>query len=66
MILFCSGCSTASLMTWTNEKGIIYDALAPAAAELAQLYIDLDINYNLSYADSAAGDFCLDGPRSSG
>ncbi|WP_378107933.1 hypothetical protein [Cohnella cellulosilytica] len=53
-------------MTWTNEKGIIYDALAPAAAELAQLYIDLDINYNLSYADSAAGDFCLDGPRSSG
>ncbi|MFC6545371.1 hypothetical protein [Cohnella cellulosilytica] len=49
-----------------REGSIIYDALAPAAAELAQLYIDLDINYNLSYADSAAGDFCLDGPRSSG
>ncbi|QTH46542.1 baseplate J/gp47 family protein [Cohnella sp. LGH] len=40
-----------------REGSIIYDALAPAAAELAQLYIDLDINYNLSFADSAAGDF---------
>ncbi len=40
-----------------REGSVIYDALAPAAAELAQLYIDLDINYNLSFADSAAGDF---------
>jgi len=40
-----------------REGSIIYDALAPAAAELAQFYIDLDINYNLSFADSAVGDF---------
>jgi uncharacterized phage protein gp47/JayE len=40
-----------------REGSIIYDALAPAAAELAQIYIDLDINYSLSFADTAAGDF---------
>lgn len=45
----------------TNEVdkrpgSIIYDALAPAAAELAQMYIDLDVNYNLSFADAASGD----------
>lgn len=36
---------------------IIYDALAPAAAELAQMYIDLDININLSYADTSTGEY---------
>jgi uncharacterized phage protein gp47/JayE len=36
---------------------VIYDALAPAAAELAQLYAELDINYNLSFADTASGDY---------
>lgn len=36
---------------------IIYDALAPAAAELAQLYAELDINYNLSFADTANGEY---------
>ncbi|GIQ63647.1 phage tail protein [Paenibacillus cisolokensis] len=35
---------------------VIYDALAPAAAELAQMYIELDINYNLSFADTASGE----------
>jgi len=36
---------------------VIYDALAPAAAELAQLYAELDINYNLSFADTASGEY---------
>jgi uncharacterized phage protein gp47/JayE len=36
---------------------VIYDALAPAAAELAQLYAELDINYNLSFADTATGEY---------
>lgn len=40
-----------------REGSIIYDALAPAAAELAQMYVELDINYNLSFADTATGDF---------
>jgi uncharacterized phage protein gp47/JayE len=36
---------------------IIYDALAPAAAELAQMYIELDINRDLSFADTATGEY---------
>ncbi|MBD8499972.1 baseplate J/gp47 family protein [Paenibacillus arenosi] len=40
-----------------REGSIIYDALAPAAAELAQIYIELDENRNLSYADTAYGTF---------
>lgn len=36
---------------------VIYDALAPAAAELAQLYAELDINLNLSFADTASGEY---------
>lgn len=39
-----------------REGSIIFDALAPAAAELAQMYIELDININLSYADTATGE----------
>lgn len=39
-----------------REGSVVYDALAPAAAELAQMYIELDINYNLSFADTATGD----------
>jgi len=35
---------------------VIYDALAPAAAELTQLYAALDVNYNLSFADTASGE----------
>ncbi|WP_276358398.1 baseplate J/gp47 family protein [Cohnella caldifontis] len=40
-----------------REGSVIYDALAPAAAELAQMYAELDINDNLSFADTATGDF---------
>jgi len=36
---------------------IIYDALAPAAAELAQMYAELDINDRLSFADTASGEY---------
>lgn len=40
-----------------REGSIIYDALAPAAAELAQMYMELEINKNLSYADTSSGEF---------
>lgn len=39
-----------------REGSIIYTALAPAAAELTQMYIELDVNYNLSFADTSSGD----------
>lgn len=40
-----------------REGSIIYDALAPAAMELAQMYAELDINANLMFADTASGDY---------
>lgn len=40
-----------------RQGSVIYDACAPAAAELAQMYIDLDVNYNLSFADTATGEY---------
>lgn len=40
-----------------REGSIIYDALAPAAAELAQMYIELDVNNNLYFADTATGEY---------
>lgn len=40
-----------------REGSLIYDSLAPAAAELSQMYIELRINYNLSFADTASGDY---------
>lgn len=40
-----------------RQGSIIYDALAPAAVELAQIYIELDINIDLSYADTATGEY---------
>ncbi|MFB6364238.1 baseplate J/gp47 family protein [Paenibacillus elgii] len=40
-----------------REGSIIYDALAPAAVELAELYFQLDTNLNLSLADTASGEF---------
>ncbi len=40
-----------------REGSIIYNALAPAAAELAQMYAELDVNNNLSYADTASGEY---------
>ncbi|WP_127531189.1 baseplate J/gp47 family protein [Paenibacillus kobensis] len=38
-----------------RQGSVLYDALAPAAAELAQMYIELDVNYKLSFADTASG-----------
>lgn len=40
-----------------RQGSVIYDACAPAAVELAQMYIELDINYNLSFADTASGEY---------
>ncbi|RXZ84697.1 baseplate J/gp47 family protein [Paenibacillaceae bacterium] len=40
-----------------REGSIIHDACAPAAAELAQMYIELDVNYSLSFADTASGEY---------
>ncbi|MDU5141054.1 MAG: baseplate J/gp47 family protein [Paenibacillus dendritiformis] len=40
-----------------REGSIIWDALAPAAAELALLYRELDINQNLAFADTATGEY---------
>jgi uncharacterized phage protein gp47/JayE len=40
-----------------REGSIIYDAVAPAALELAQMYMELDVNANLIFADSASGDY---------
>ncbi|WP_150273208.1 baseplate J/gp47 family protein [Paenibacillus tepidiphilus] len=40
-----------------REGSIIYDALAPAAAEMAQMYIELEINNNLYFADTASGEY---------
>lgn len=40
-----------------REGSIIYNALAPAAWELSEMYIELDTNINLSYADTATGEF---------
>ena len=36
-----------------REGSIIYDALAPAAAELAQLYINFEVVMNQTFADTA-------------
>lgn len=40
-----------------REGSIIYDALAPAAAELAQAYANLDWNANLYFGDTSSGEF---------
>ena len=42
-----------------REGSIIYDALAPAAAELAQLYIDLDFTLNETFADTAHREYLV-------
>jgi len=41
----------------SREGSIIYDALAPACAELAQIYIELDNQLNQTFADTASGEF---------
>ena len=38
-----------------REGSVIYDALAPAAAELANMYIELDSVLNQTFADTATG-----------
>ncbi|AJS59846.1 baseplate J/gp47 family protein [Paenibacillus sp. IHBB 10380] len=40
-----------------REGSIIYDALAPAAAEFAQAYIELEINANLRFPDTATDEY---------
>ncbi|MEI7027910.1 baseplate J/gp47 family protein [Paenibacillus sp. y28] len=40
-----------------REGSIIYDALAPAALELAQMYVELDANLRLAFADTSSGEW---------
>lgn len=40
-----------------REGSIIYDAIAPAAAELASLYVELDVVLNETFADTASGEY---------
>ena len=42
-----------------REGSIIYDALAPAAAELAQLYIDLDFTLKETFADTSDREYLI-------
>lgn len=42
-----------------KEGSIIYDALAPAAAELAIMYIEFQTILNESYADTASRDYLI-------
>ncbi len=42
-----------------REGSIIYDALAPAAVELALLYIEFNTIVNESYADTASRDYLI-------
>ena len=41
------------------EGSIIYDALAPAAAELQRMYIELDVTLNESFADTQSREFLM-------
>ena len=41
-----------------REGSIIWDALAPAAAELALMYIQLDTVLNEAFADTAKREYC--------
>ncbi|WP_339251547.1 baseplate J/gp47 family protein [Paenibacillus sp. FSL P2-0136] len=40
-----------------REGSIIYDALAPAAAEMAQMYLELEVSNNLFFPDTADGEY---------
>ena len=40
-----------------REGSVIYASLAPIAAELAQMYAELDVEYNLLFADTATGEY---------
>ena len=43
----------------TREGSIFYDAIAPAAAELANAYIELDYAMNEAFADTAEREFLI-------
>ncbi len=40
-----------------REGAVIYDAVAPVCAELAQAYITLDMILNMSFADTSQGEY---------
>lgn len=40
-----------------REGSVIYDALAPAALELALMYIELDVNLERAFADTSTGNY---------
>lgn len=40
-----------------RQGSVIYDACAPAAAELAQMYIELDIHLTLAFGTTASGQY---------
>ncbi|WP_218130673.1 baseplate J/gp47 family protein [Sporomusa acidovorans] len=40
-----------------REGSVIYDALSPAALELALMYIELDVNLKLGFADTSNGNY---------
>lgn len=42
-----------------REGSIIYDALAPAAAELAMSYIEMDVIFNETFADTASREYLI-------
>jgi len=42
-----------------REGSIIYDAIAPAALELAQMYIDLDVILAETFGDTASRDYLI-------
>jgi uncharacterized phage protein gp47/JayE len=42
-----------------REGSIIYDALAPAAIELQNMYIELDVILNETFADTASRDYLI-------
>lgn len=42
-----------------REGSVIYTAIAPACAELAQLYIELDIVLNETFADTASREYLI-------
>lgn len=42
-----------------REGSVIYDALAPAAAELAQMYIEADVILTETFADTATREFLI-------
>jgi uncharacterized phage protein gp47/JayE len=42
-----------------REGSLIYDAIAPAAVELAQMYIELDVVLNEAFADTASREYLI-------